>query len=95
MRRYLGVDGHDISWDLIKAAMLSVAHTAIVPLQDVLNLDGGARMNMPGLTDGNWAWRVRIEAFHHSLSDRLRSLVELGDRSPQQAKKRAKKLAEG
>lgn len=95
VRRYLGVDGHDISWDLIKAAMLSVAHTAIVPLQDVLNLDGGARMNMPGLTDGNWAWRVRIEAFHHSLSDRLRSLVELGDRSPQQAKKRAKKLAEG
>ena len=52
-------------------------------------------MNMPGLTDGNWAWRVRIEAFHHTLSDRLRELIELGDRHPaQRAKKRAELLAE-
>ena len=95
VRRYLGVDGRDISWDLLKATMLSVAHTAVVPFQDVLDLDGGARMNMPGLTDGNWAWRVRIEAFHHSLSERLRDLVELGDRLPeQQAAKRAKREAE-
>ena len=84
VRRYFGIDGNDIAWDLIRAAMLSVARTAIVPLQDVLDLDGGARMNMPGLADGNWAWRVRIEAFHKSLSDRLRGLVELGDRLPQQ-----------
>ena len=63
-------------WDLIRAAFASVAHTAIVPMQDVLCLDGGARMNMPGTDSGNWAWRVRVEAFHHSLSSRLRDLAE-------------------
>jgi 4-alpha-glucanotransferase len=82
VREYLGSTDASITWDLIKAAMLSVAHTAIVPLQDVLDLDGGARMNMPGLTDGNWAWRVRIEAFHENLSRRLKALAVLGDRLP-------------
>lgn len=87
VRRYFGIDGNDISWDLIRAAMVSVARTAIVPLQDVLDLDGGARMNMPGLAEGNWAWRVRVEAFHEHLSSRLRSLVELGNRLPEQQTK--------
>jgi 4-alpha-glucanotransferase len=86
VRRYLDrdeqVSGHDVVWGMIRQAMLSVAHTAIVPLQDILALDGGARMNLPGEADGHWSWRVRIEAFHESLSDRLRSLVELGDRLP-------------
>jgi 4-alpha-glucanotransferase len=80
VRRYLARDGGDIAWDLIRVAMLSVAHTAIVPFQDVLALDSGARMNLPGRTDGNWAWRVRRDAFHPNLSNRLRDLVDLGDR---------------
>jgi 4-alpha-glucanotransferase len=86
VRRYLDrdeqVSGHDVVWGMIRQAMLSVAHTAIVPFQDILALDGGARMNLPGEADGHWSWRVRIEAFHDSLSGRLRSLVELGDRLP-------------
>ncbi len=36
VRRYLGVHGHDVVWDLIRAAFASVAGLAIVPLQDVL-----------------------------------------------------------
>ena len=71
---------HDVVWDFIRLAMLSVADTAIVPFQDILALDAGARMNLPGETDGNWSWRVRREAFHENLSHRLRPLLELGDR---------------
>ncbi len=71
---------HDVVWDIIRLAMMSVADTAIVPFQDILALDGGARMNLPGETDGNWSWRVRIEAFHENLSNRLRPLLELSDR---------------
>ena len=86
VRRYLDrdehVSGHDVVWGLIRLTMLSVGHTAIVPFQDILALDGGARMNLPGEADGNWSWRVRIEAFHEHLSNRLRPLVELGDRLP-------------
>jgi 4-alpha-glucanotransferase len=80
VRRYLACDGSNIVWDMIRTVMLSVAHTAIVPFQDVLALDSGARMNMPGLASGNWGWRVRREAFHPNLSSRLRDVVSLGDR---------------
>jgi 4-alpha-glucanotransferase len=82
IRRYLARDGSDFVWDFIRAAFSSVAHTAIVPMQDVLALDGGARMNMPGSESGNWAWRVRVEAFHESLASRLRDLAELYGRAP-------------
>jgi 4-alpha-glucanotransferase len=80
VRRYLACDGGNIVWDMMRTAMLSVAHTTIVPFQDVLALDSGARMNTPGLAQGNWAWRVRHDAFHPHLSDRLRGLLALGDR---------------
>src|SRR5262249_16346447 len=46
--RYLGTDGSEIQWDLIRIAMASVADTVIVPLQDVLGLDSIGRMNVPG-----------------------------------------------
>lgn len=81
IRRYLGVDGHNFVWDFIRAAFASVAHTAIVPMQDVLCLDRGARMNTPGLAEGNWAWRVRRDAFHAGTASRLRELAELYGRA--------------
>lgn len=82
VRSYLGIHGHDFVWDFIRTAFASVAHTAIVPMQDVLALDGGARMNIPGSEKGNWAWRVRGEAFHQHLSSRLRHLAEIYGRTP-------------
>ncbi len=82
VRHYLGRDGSDVVWDFIRLALLSVAHTAVVPFQDVLTLDSGARLNTPGLATGNWSWRVRLDAFHPNLSMRLRGLVELGYRLP-------------
>lgn len=82
VRRYISRDGSDIVWDMIRLAMMSVAHTAVVPYQDILTLDSGARMNVPGKEHGNWAWRVRADAFHPNLSQRLRELVVLSDRAP-------------
>ncbi len=82
VRRYLGVSGHDIVWDFIRAALASVAGTAIIPLQDVLCLDGRSRMNTPGTSEGNWRWRVRVEAFNAPLAQRLRGLATLYGRVP-------------
>ena len=82
VRRYLGVSGQDVVWDMIRAAFGSVAVMAIVPLQDVLCLDGRSRMNAPGTVDGNWAWRVRAQAFNAPLAARMRSLAALYGRSP-------------
>lgn len=70
-RRYLGTGGSDIAWDLIRAAFASVAKLAIVPMQDALSLDAGARMNVPGQAEGNWTWRVRAEAFNDAVAGRL------------------------
>jgi len=36
----------------------SVANTAIIPMQDLMNLKEKARMNTPATTDINWLWRM-------------------------------------
>ncbi len=56
-RKYLGSDGREMNWVLIRAILASVADTAIIPLQDVLGLGSEARMNLPARPSGNWQWR--------------------------------------
>ena len=74
---YLARPDDDIVWDFIRMAMASAACFAIVPMQDVLNLDSDARMNTPSTLGGNWAWRYRSEALNEWVSSRLRELVDL------------------
>lgn len=56
--RFVGTDGKEFGWDLIRQAWSSVAQVAIAPMQDVLGLDSKARMNVPGRGEGNWGWRM-------------------------------------
>lgn len=56
--RYLGGGSGDPAWDLIRLAWDSPADLAIAPMQDLLALDDAARLNTPGATEGNWAWRL-------------------------------------
>lgn len=49
---------HDIAIAFSKLAYASVAKTAIIPLQDLLNLGESARMNMPGDIEKNWLWKL-------------------------------------
>jgi 4-alpha-glucanotransferase len=79
-RDYFGVDGKDPAGVLVRAAYASVADRAIVPLQDVLALGPEARMNVPGRTDGNWAWRAPKDAFRPEVASRLLRLAELTGR---------------
>ncbi len=74
---YLGIDGHEIHWDLIRAACASVADTAILPLQDVLGLDGRHRMNTPGQAAGCWEWRVDRSSLSDRPAERLAALCHL------------------
>jgi 4-alpha-glucanotransferase len=46
---------------LIDLAWSSVAALTMAPLQDVLDLGAGSRMNIPGRADGNWRWRFTEE----------------------------------
>ena len=77
---YLGTDGREIEWDLIRAAYASVAERAIVPLQDVFGLGSEARMNTPSEPEGNWSWRARDEDFGNDRNARLANLAELAGR---------------
>lgn len=92
VRRYLARNDNDIVWDFIRLAMSSVARFAIVPFQDVLNLDKDARMNTPSVLGGNWAWRYRAEALNPWAWSRLRELVDLYGRDPELWKKKAEAL---
>jgi 4-alpha-glucanotransferase len=76
VRFYFGIDGHDISWNLIRAALLSVARWAIIPLQDLLKLDGEHRMNVPGTAEKNWHWRCSTDAFRLDVAGRLNGLIQ-------------------
>ncbi|HEY3170972.1 MAG TPA: 4-alpha-glucanotransferase [Thermoanaerobaculia bacterium] len=80
-RDYLGTDGREIEWDLIRAAYGSVAERAIVPVQDVFGLGSEARMNTPGRGEGNWSWRAREEDFRPDRAARLLRLAELTGRT--------------
>ena len=65
---YLPYGRKSIVKSMIQLAWASTADVAIVPLQDILKLDGNARMNIPGTAEGNWRWRytkkqTKLECF--------------------------------
>ena len=47
---------------LIALALSSNANIAIIPMQDILGLDGTHRMNTPGTVENNWQWRFDWDA---------------------------------
>lgn len=43
---------------MVRMALETPAAHVVLPLQDVLNLDDRARVNVPGTAFGNWMWRA-------------------------------------
>lgn len=74
VQHYIQSDGREIHWDMIRLALASVAQTAIIPVQDVLGLGSEARMNRPGVPNGNWTWRMTSATLPSALEERLRLL---------------------
>ena len=70
------VSSKDIHWALIELAMKSSARLAIIPLQDILGLDGKARMNTPATMEGNWQWRFSSKVLNDRLEKKLSILVQ-------------------
>jgi 4-alpha-glucanotransferase len=83
--RYVGCEPRDeseVAEILVDLAWSSPAAVAIAPLQDFLNLGGEARMNLPGVADGNWAWRCTPEQMSRVNWERWRDLtIRSGRRS--------------
>ncbi|MBI3352385.1 MAG: 4-alpha-glucanotransferase [Nitrospirae bacterium] len=74
---YLGkeVNEESIPLELIRLAMMSVANTVIIPVQDLLGLGEEARMNLPGTTHGNWEWRLLPDQLTPLLTARLAQMT--------------------
>jgi 4-alpha-glucanotransferase len=75
--RYLDTDERHVVWALIRTAFASVAHLAVVPMQDALELGPDARMNTPSSPSGNWEWRCAADQLSPALAERLAELATL------------------
>ena len=69
-----------IHWDFIRLAMLSVADTCIIPLQDYLGLGHEARINTPSTLGDNWKWRMKKGMFTKKLMGQIRKLTAVSGR---------------
>lgn len=75
--KYIGkiIDESEINWEFIRLAMTSIADTAIFPMQDLLGLSAGAKMNRPSTKSGNWEWRLRPGYYKGELINKLREIT--------------------
>jgi 4-alpha-glucanotransferase len=74
--RGAGIESRDAAAAMIELGWSSVAALSVAPLQDLLNLGREARMNVPGIADGNWAWRCSDETLSDAAFERLRDLTK-------------------
>ncbi len=79
-RKYLGTDGADIHWTLMRTALASVANTVLIPMQDILGLGSDARMNLPGRQADNWQFRFTWDQLTPDITARLRGMMSMYDR---------------
>jgi len=80
VKTYMGIGKDGVHWAFVRAALTSVANSCVIPVQDVLGLDSGARMNVPSETHGSWTWRLRAGALTPELASKMAALVEITDR---------------
>ena len=73
---------------LIEAAYASNAALAIVPMQDLLARDSGARMNTPGTVVGNWRWRFAWSDVPASLGSARSAAERRAPRSGRAARRK-------
>ncbi len=67
----------ELTWELIRLAVSSVADTAIIPMQDYLELGNEARINTPSSLGTNWKWRMDKHALTDELAEKIYELTKL------------------
>lgn len=89
-KTYLGLGKNaDLSEALIRCAYMGPAEKTVIPVQDWLGLGKEARVNTPGLPDGNWQWRMEGEALTAELEERIRTFAKRYGRMEQEQKNTA------
>lgn len=70
------------NWAMMRTIWASPANTAIVQMQDLLDLGSEARMNQPATVGRNWRWRALPGFDSPRLAARLRKETEIYCRLP-------------
>ena len=65
----------NISLPFIRVAFMSVADTAIIPIQDYLDLGTEARINYPSTLGNNWKWRLLPGQLTDELAKQMKELA--------------------
>jgi 4-alpha-glucanotransferase len=68
----LNCDEREVVPSMIQAALGSSAQIVIIPVQDLLELDSEARMNVPGTEGNNWTWRMEPRALDTETAHTMR-----------------------
>ncbi|HSN80031.1 MAG TPA: 4-alpha-glucanotransferase [Rhodoferax sp.] len=76
---YLGIDGQDAHWAMVRAASFSVARLSLCQFQDVLGLGSAHRMNTPGTT-GCWSWRFTWDQVTTDMAQQLANITAASGR---------------
>ncbi len=91
-KKYLNVrKNQDICNHLICTALSCVADTAVIPMQDYLELGAEARINIPSTLGGNWEWRMGKDACTEELSKQMLELASIYGRVVKQKETKRKK----
>ncbi len=76
VKKYFKASRRKIARQMINAVWASGAQMAITPLQDLLGLGAQTRMNVPGIPDGNWAWRFQWKQIKRKQIRFLKEITE-------------------
>lgn len=89
-QKYFNYYGNNMTYELIRAAYCSVSNICVIPMQDILNLDNEARMNLPSTVGGNWTWRFTWDQVHESLARNYKEMSIMFERPPLKKNENAK-----
>lgn len=77
-QRYMDIEEEEKAcYIFIRGALSSVADTAIIPLQDYLELGAEARINTPSTLGDNWKWRMQSSQCSIELAEKIYKLTKL------------------
>ena len=62
---------------MLRTAFSSVSFMTIATMQDLLELDGSARMNFPSTLGGNWSWRMTEDQLTPAVEETLLDLTTI------------------
>ncbi|HQN65809.1 MAG TPA: 4-alpha-glucanotransferase [Methylophilus sp.] len=79
---YIGNETPRMPDALMQMALDSKASLAIIPMQDILALDGAHRMNTPGTIAHNWSWQFNWAQLSDERKEEFKQMVSRSGRAP-------------